>query len=138
MRKTTIARRPMDFEGREQQMLVSWLEIQHRAAYAVTWHTPNGGARDKATAGKLKAQGVKAGVPDLQLAQARGGFFGLFIEFKATPPYDAAVSGVQKDMLGRLKAEGYRAVVCRGIEDAMREINAYLAMEPTPRQVPAQ
>lgn len=130
--------RPIDFEGREQQMLVKWLETQHRAAYAVTWHTPNGGARTKATAGKLKAQGVKAGVPDLQLAQARGGFFGLFIEFKATPPHDAVVSGVQKDMLARLKAEGYRAVVCRGIEEAIREINAYLAMSPTAQQVQAQ
>lgn len=131
MLQNVARRRPVDFEGREQQMLVRWMELQHRAAYAVTWHTPNGGARDKATAGKLKAQGVKAGVPDLQLAVARGGFFGLFIEFKATPPNDAAVSETQKTMLSRLQGEGYRAVVCRGINEAMAEINAYLAMPRT-------
>lgn len=131
MLQNVARRRPVDFEGREQQMLVRWMELQHRAAYAVTWHTPNGGARDKATAGKLKAQGVKAGVPDLQLAVARGGFFGLFIEFKATPPNDAAVSETQKTMLSRLQAEGYRAVVCRGINEAMAEINTYLAMPRT-------
>lgn len=28
------------------------------------WHTPNGGARSKRTAGRLKAMGVRAGVPD--------------------------------------------------------------------------
>lgn len=131
MLQNVVRRRPVDFEGREQQMLVRWIELQHRAAYAVTWHTPNGGARDKATAGKLKAQGVKAGVPDLQLAVARGGFFGLFIEFKATPPNDAAVSETQKTMLSRLQGEGYRAVVCRGINEAMAEISAYLAMPRT-------
>lgn len=131
MLQNVARRRPVDFEGREQQMLVRWMELQHRAAYAVTWHTPNGGARDKATAGRLKAQGVKAGVPDLQLAVARGGFFGLFIEFKATPPNDAAVSETQKTMLSRLQGEGYRAVVCRGINEAMAEINAYLAMPRT-------
>ncbi|WP_045158298.1 VRR-NUC domain-containing protein [Stutzerimonas stutzeri] len=131
MLQNVVRRRPVDFEGREQQMLVRWMELQHRAAYAVTWHTPNGGARDKATAGKLKAQGVKAGVPDLQLAVARGGFFGLFIEFKATPPNDAAVSETQKAMLSRLQEQGYRAVVCRGINEAMAEINAYLAMPRT-------
>lgn len=131
MLQNVARRRPVDFEGREQQMLVRWMELQHRAAYAVTWHTPNGGARDKATAGKLKAQGVKAGVPDLQLAVARGGFFGLFIEFKATPPNDAAVSETQKAMLSRLQEQGYQAVVCRGINEAMAEINAYLAMPRT-------
>ncbi len=131
MLQNRARKRPVDFEGREQQMLVSWMQLQHKAAFALAWHTPNGGARDRATAGKLKAQGVKAGVPDLQLAMARGGFFGLFIEFKATPPNDAAVSEGQKEMLLRLQQEGYRAVVCRGINEAMAEINAYLALPPT-------
>src|SRR5262245_2454932 len=43
---------------------------------------PNGGARDTITAGRLKAEGVKAGVPDCFLPVARGGWFGLFMEFK--------------------------------------------------------
>lgn len=32
---------------------------------AMFWHTPNGGQRNKAVAGKLKAQGVKPGVADI-------------------------------------------------------------------------
>lgn len=129
----SVARRlpPVDYEGREQVMLMRWMQYQHSAAFAVTWHTPNGGRRDKATAGKLKAQGVKAGIPDLQLAMARGGFFGLFIEFKATPPNNAEVSKSQKEVIRLLTDEGYLAVVCLGVADAMWQINDYLAMPRT-------
>jgi hypothetical protein len=31
----------------------------------IWWHTPNGGSRNKAEAGKLKMMGLLAGVPDL-------------------------------------------------------------------------
>ena len=43
---------------------------------------PNGGHRNKATAGKLKAEGVRAGVPDLMLLYPRHGYHGLVIELK--------------------------------------------------------
>lgn len=121
----------IDYEGNEQVALMRWLQLQHSAAFAVTWHTPNGGQRNKVVAAKLKAQGTKAGVPDLQLAMARGGYFGLFIEFKATPPHDAAVSSTQKEMVQNLKEQGYLAVVCKGMSAAIEQINAYLAMPAT-------
>ena len=121
----------IDYEGNEQAALMRWVQFQHAAAFAVTWHTPNGGQRNKVVAAKLKAQGTKAGVPDLQLAMARGGYFGLFIEFKATPPHDAALSSTQKEMVQQLKAQGYLAVVCKGMRSAMEQINAYLAMPAT-------
>lgn len=124
-------RTPVDFEGTEQVALMRWLECRFQAAYAVTWHTQNGGRRDKVTATKLKAQGVKAGIPDLQLAMARGGYFGLFIEFKATPPHDAEVSKSQKDMLAKLQGQGYLAIVCRGMNEAMAQIGAYLDLPRT-------
>ena len=40
---------------------------------------PNGGHRHKAVAVKLRAEGVCAGVPDLMVPEAHGGFNGLFI-----------------------------------------------------------
>ena len=46
-------------------------------------HVPNGGYRNQIEARNLKLQGVKAGVPDLVLPVARGGYFGLYIELKA-------------------------------------------------------
>lgn len=59
----------------------------------------------KAVAAKLKALGVKAGIPDLVLPMARGGIFGLHIEFKTTPPNDAALSDSQHKRIRKLNAQ---------------------------------
>lgn len=48
----------------------------------VLFAIPNGGYRDPKTAGNLKAEGVKAGVGDVFLAQAVWPYHGLFMEFK--------------------------------------------------------
>jgi hypothetical protein len=79
----------------------------------------------------MKKQGVKAGVPDLVLPMARGGYFGLYIEFKAAPPNDAAVSPSQDAYIQSLTEQGYLAIVCRGHFDAMEQIRAYLRLAPT-------
>jgi hypothetical protein len=74
---------------------------------------------------------VKAGIPDLVLTMARGGFFGLYIEFKATPPNDAAISPSQHERIRKLNEQGYLAVVCRGHFDTVEQIRAYLRLAPT-------
>jgi len=43
---------------------------------------PNGGARHIAVAAKLRAEGVRAGVPDIFLPVPRGSAHGLYIELK--------------------------------------------------------
>jgi|GEM_PF-5137145 len=43
---------------------------------------PNGGRRNKAEAAKLKAMGVRKGIPDLFLPIPRQGYHGLYIETK--------------------------------------------------------
>lgn len=48
-------------EEHEQRALAQWLDLNR-----ILWcHVPNGGQRSKAVAGKLRAAGVKAGVPDV-------------------------------------------------------------------------
>jgi hypothetical protein len=48
-------------EEQEQIAVAQFLDL-----LGVVWfHPPNGGLRSKATAARLKAQGVKAGVPDI-------------------------------------------------------------------------
>lgn len=129
--KTALRRSPVDYEGREQAALFRWLQLRHPAAFKLAYHVPNGGHRVKAVAAKLKAQGVKAGVSDIFLPMARGGYFGLFIEFKATPPHDAPVSASQQAFLMAVEQQGYMALVCRGLHEAMQVIEGYLALEPT-------
>jgi hypothetical protein len=128
--KATRAK-PVDREGLEQAALIKELELSLPAVAALIYHVPNGGHRHKLVAVKLKGQGVKAGVPDLVLPMARGGYFGLYLEFKATAPNDAAVSASQHAWIRRLNDQGYLAIVCRGHFDAMEQIRAYLRLAPT-------
>jgi hypothetical protein len=123
--------KPVDREGLEQAALLRELALRFPAAAELIFHVPNGGHRVKAVAAKLKAQGVKAGIPDLVLPMARGGYFGLYIEFKANPPFDAEVSVNQQASINKLNAQGYLAVVCRGHIDALETIRSYLLLPPT-------
>ena len=104
--KTRTRRAPrVDREGMEQKALIRWLYGEKMRggttadAYDHTYHVPNGGQRSKATAAALKGQGVKAGVSDLVVALARGGYHGLYLEFKATPPDHAALADSQREWL---------------------------------------
>lgn len=132
--RTPKARRPrakpIDREGQEQAALMTEIRLKHPGVHELIYHVPNGGHRVKAVAARLKAQGVKAGIPDLVLPMARGGYFGLYIEFKATVD-PAAVSPSQQAYIRRLNDQGYLAVVCRGHFDAMECLRAYLALPAT-------
>ncbi|MHC1792149.1 VRR-NUC domain-containing protein [Solidesulfovibrio sp.] len=88
---------------------------------------PNGGHRHKAVAGKLQAEGVRKGVPDLCLPVSRGGFHGLYVELKAQR--DGRVSDEQKEWIAALQAQGYRAEVCVGADAAWRVICEYLEID---------
>lgn len=121
----------IDREGLEQAALMKEIALRYPAAAKLIFHVPNGGHRHKLVAIKLKEQGVKAGVPDLVLPMARGGYFGLYIEFKARAPYDAAVSPAQDAYLQALTDQGYLAIVCRGHVDAIEAIRAYLLQPQT-------
>jgi hypothetical protein len=130
-KQKSVRAKPVDREGLEQAVLMAELRARMPEVADLIFHVPNGGHRVKAVAAKLKAQGVKAGIPDLVLPMARGGFFGLYIEFKATPPNDAAISSSQHERIRKLNDQGYLAVVCRGHFDTMEQIRAYLRLTPT-------
>jgi len=90
---------------------------------------PNGGLRDKITAAKLKATGVKAGYPDIALDMPMGARCGLRIEMKR-PASKGKPAGTMSDMQvewqGRLNSRGYVAVTCVGWQDAAKVIKDYL------------
>lgn len=109
-------------EDQEQLALCNWLRMKGIRFH----HSPNGGHRHKATAGKLKAQGVSAGFPDLIIFPTRGQSV-LFIELKRQR--GGVVSDSQQewlDYLNELFCHGYpiQAEVCRGFEEARRFIEA--------------
>ncbi|TVU68080.1 VRR-NUC domain-containing protein [Cobetia crustatorum] len=130
--------RRIDREGLEQKVLIRWLYGEMRRGQPVgvlledvTYHVPNGGQRNKKTAADLKAQGVRAGVSDLVVASARGGWHGLYLEFKAKPPHDAALADAQRKWLAHMEARGYLAVLAKGVEEAQAVLAAYAAWPMT-------
>ncbi len=86
--------------------------------------TANGGKRDKRTAASLKAQGVKAGVPDILIftPPPSGVGMGLALELKRPQGFGKArgrVSAHQRVWLEELRAIGWRAEVAYGYDHAI-------------------
>jgi hypothetical protein len=117
---------PVPTEAEEQITLFSWAEIQSGKypELNLLYHVPNGGSRHKAEAGRLRAEGVKAGVPDLCLPVARGEYHGLYIELKRQRGGKA--SSFQTEWLSALSAQGYKAALCCGWQQAAEVIIEYL------------
>ena len=89
------------------------------------YHVPNGGKRDRAEAARLKAEGVKAGVPDIVLPVARGRYHGLYVELKAE---GGKPTENQIGWLNDLSSQGYHAVICYGWAAAKTVIEEYLRL----------
>jgi hypothetical protein len=116
-------------EEGEQKALFEWAALSEGRFPELRWmfHVPNGGLRPKVTAKRLTAQGVKAGVPDICLPVARGGFHGLWIEMKRRVGGNASTK--QMTWIGYLNQAGYKAVICEGWQEAAAIITAYLESE---------
>lgn len=117
---------PVPTEAQEQMTLFSWAAMQSGKypELKLLYHVPNGGSRHKAEAGRLRAEGVKAGVPDLCLPVARGKYHGLYIELKRQR--GGRASEFQSAWLTALSAQGYKAALCCGWESAAETIIEYL------------
>lgn len=118
-------RSPRQLEHEEQKALFKWASYQtsRLPELSLLFAIPNGGKRSKAVAGKLKAEGVKAGVPDICLPVARGSYHGLYIELKAER---GKVTPLQYEWAEALTDQGYLALVCHGWERAKAAIEKYL------------
>ena len=106
----------------EQVQIHSW--IIKNGLKSIFFAVPNGGHRAKAVAASLKAEGVSAGVPDMVITRAAGGYHGAYLELKTSK---GRLSPEQKQWLTSLRNEGYCAVACRGHKDAIAFIRAYFS-----------
>jgi len=118
--------RDCPLESEEQQLLFEWATLMSRHMPELEWlmHVPNGGLRNVVVAARLKAEGTRKGFPDIFLPCARGDRHGLMIELKRRK--HGVVSPEQKAWLEHLNSAGYKAVVCRGFDEAREAIEGYL------------
>lgn len=124
-------------EHSEQAQIIDWAQ-RVKPLYpelGLLFAIPNGaklpymkdhrGRRYSPQAKKLKAEGLRSGVPDLFLPVARMGYHGMFIELKVgrNRPSDEQVA-----YLDALAEQGYYAAVCWGAVEAIGAICAYLGI----------
>lgn len=115
-------------EDREHKEAVAFMKLvdMHLGRWpelSRLFHVPNGGARSKAAAGKLKAEGVKRGVPDYLFPVRSGDYVGLAIELKAS---GGRVEPEQRDWLTHLQSQGWVAVTAYGAVEAWEFLRRYV------------
>lgn len=106
---------PVLSEHLEQARFVSWFRKTFPDVRIIA--IPNGGSRSKSQGGKLKAEGVSAGVPDLLIPDGM-----IWVEMKRTK--GGSVSAVQKDWHRYLEGIEQTVIVGYGFEDAKAKLLA--------------
>ena len=117
-------------EHGHQCALFCWSAIksQDDLRYKMLFAVPNGGERHKAVAAKMKAEGLRKGVPDVFLAITNSKYPGFFIEMKK-PGLENTPSAIKPDQLkwhDGLRNQGYKVEVYYNWIDASKAIEAYL------------
>lgn len=115
-------------EHSEQVALFEWADLMVRSGKypELKWMfaVPNGGHRYMTVAKKLKAEGVKAGVPDVLLPVGSiNGHLGLAIEMKFSK--NKTTENQDKWLFG-LQELGWKTAVCYSFEQATEQIEGYL------------
>lgn len=112
----------------EQAAIINWARLlsgnEPRLEYLHA--IPNGARVSRSQAKKLKAEGLKAGAPDLCLPAPAKGYHGLYIELKwgsNTPTEE------QQKFLDFLHEQGYLVLVCWSAPEAIGHIVDYLDMD---------
>lgn len=106
-----------------QKAYFKW--ASHHKGLEMLHANPNGGHRHIATACKLKAEGVKPGVPDVYLPVPRGAFCGLAIEFKAP---DGNPSKEQRQRMSQMQQDGWCVALCWDWMSAARTTMGYMGL----------
>tara|TARA_R110002020_G_scaffold346394_2_gene560279 strand:+ start:1947 stop:2327 length:381 start_codon:yes stop_codon:yes gene_type:complete len=113
-------------EQRLQSEVVKYLKYKYPS---VRFCASGGGMRTFVTVAKrMKDAGYVKGFPDLQITEARGSFFGLFIELKTEK---GRPTKEQKEWIKDLQDRGYKAIICKGIDETLKTIDDYLKMNDT-------
>ena len=115
-----------------QATVFDWRQrmVNQNPPLAWLYAIPNGGERTGRAGKMMKAEGVRPGVPDICLpvsvSRGWGRWFGLYIEIKTLT---GTLSDEQAVWIDGLRALGYRAEVCRGVDETLDTICDYLSIE---------
>lgn len=111
------------FETHIQQAYLKWLSFQYPLVFKLTFSFANAGKRSPRTGRRMVREGMKKGICDIGIFYPAYPYHGLFIEFKRK---GGKVSNAQKRVIELLNDNGYLAIVCDTIEDAISATKKYL------------
>jgi hypothetical protein len=106
-----------DTERQVQVAIAQYLDVRGLMWYAV----PNGGNRNLITAKKLKAEGVKSGVPDIAIVNDSMAYF-LEVKKPKTDTRAGALSITQKAMIERIEQAGGEVGVVHSVQEVIEQL----------------
>ncbi len=122
--RPNVRKPPSNEEHQIQCACVRWFACQYPQLNGRLFAVPNGGKRSRKTASDMKAEGVVSGVSDLILLKSNRDYGALLIEMKTSK---GSQTDTQKKWQQTITADGeYKYVVCRSLDDFIREVDSYL------------
>lgn len=110
-------------EHRLQVSCVTWFRMIYPEHAGLLYAVPNGGRRDAVTGRHLKAEGVLAGVSDLNLDLPNRYYHGMRIEMKIrTGRQQQSQRRYQQDV----ERAGYKYAICRSLDAFMEVVKEYM------------
>ncbi|UPT53343.1 VRR-NUC domain containing protein [Synechococcus phage Ssp-JY38] len=124
-----------------QTAFFAWVAIVKHAEARWLHAIPSGGERNAIVAGRMKAEGVRKGIWDVSLPVAKGGYHGLYIEFKRPEHRNRKNGGLTDEQVefgAHCHAQGYRMRVCYTWREAAATLCEYLGVPLTHAEPPAE
>ena len=114
-------------EHYEQAALIEWVGItsNKEPRLKLLYAIPNAARRSPRQGAWMKAEGMKAGVPDLCLPVPEVGYMGLYIEMKMP---GNTLTKEQQEFMALLNRYGHRVVTCHSSTEAIQVIKEYLGI----------
>ena len=125
--KATKRSKPRHQESTLQRTCVSWFRAQYPDHALMRFAVPNGGGRSRIEGAIMKGEGVTAGVADLILLEARGGYGSLCIEMK-TRDKASKQRPSQKAWQEVAERAGNRYVVIRSFDAFRATVSEYMGL----------
>lgn len=113
----------LPYQGSEdnfQKAVARYLDIRGYAWF----HCPNGGSRNISEAAKLKAMGVKPGIPDILILEAKKGYHGFAIELKVGKNKR---TDHQMEMQEIFLSNNWKVITSYSLDEVIHEIDNYFS-----------
>jgi len=109
-----------DVEHQIQKGIAQYLDLRKLCWWAV----PNGGRRNITVAKKLKAEGVKSGIPDITLIY-NGKYYGIEVKKPKTTTPKGTLSSNQKARIDEIKSYGGVVGVVYSVPDLIEMLEKW-------------